>query len=126
MADTYTSCGKQIMRNGEHFADAKDVDAAARTVAAFNRLEPEPIAGYRDFATGFAMALGLNGESDLSENRSQTLAVCWAQHSGRPVVDEQELIDIVSDAMSDVHDVDTGITDFAKAGVKALKKEGLL
>lgn len=39
-----------------------------------------------------------------------------------PHPDEQELQDILSEAMSDVHDMDTTTTDFAKACVKKLQE----
>lgn len=37
--------------------------------------------------------------------------------------DDQGTVDLISDAMSDVHDMDTGIPDFAKAALAALVKE---
>jgi hypothetical protein len=39
-----------------------------------------------------------------------------------PHPDEQELQDILSEAMSDIHDMDTTTTDFAKACVKKLQE----
>lgn len=34
---------------------------------------------------------------------------------------DEELADLFSDAMSDIHDMDTGINDFARACVRALR-----
>lgn len=40
--------------------------------------------------------------------------------------DEEDIVTLVSDAMSDAQDLDVGLTDLARAAVSALKKEGLL
>jgi len=40
-----------------------------------------------------------------------------------PAVTDEELADLFADAMDRIHDMDTGINDFAKACVKALRPE---
>lgn len=36
MPDTFTTNAKEVLRNGQHFADAVDAEAAEQIVAAFN------------------------------------------------------------------------------------------
>ncbi|QUT04010.1 hypothetical protein KFK14_12725 [Sphingobium phenoxybenzoativorans] len=52
---TFTTCGKQVLRDGVHFADATDEESAAAIVAQFNgppAEEPDPFADHKCWSAG--------------------------------------------------------------------------
>jgi hypothetical protein len=51
---------------------------------------------------------------------------CEREFRRKPKWDDDSIADLLAEAMQDVHDMDTGYKDFAKAAVRALREEGLL
>jgi len=60
----------------------------------------------------------------LSNRLRQVVAMIRASEMIRPEPTDEELEDLFSEAMSDIHDMDTGITNFARACVSALRGAG--
>lgn len=64
----------------------------------------------------------INGTKHIADARDDAMAQHIARLLNLDAMDDQELADLFSDAMSDVQDFDTGIGDLAKAAVRRLRK----
>ena len=80
---------------------------------------PHPTRALADWQIDQGRKCGCRGTDDMCPCQNE---YPWP----KPLVSIEEIEDLIADAMSDVHDMDTTLRDFARAAVQALLNERLL